>query len=76
MEDFFSETKLELEHDDSVIKTAKVSIVFDNTDKDTEKCPVGYESCEEIVISRNIEQRSGEDKDEREILSKVSSLFS
>ena len=54
------------------IKTAKASIVLDNWDKTPGKCPIGYEHCNEIVVSRTIEQRD----DQKEIVSKVSCMNS
>ena len=73
MKDLFSKAKLE--NDDGDVKRAKVSIVFDNTDKRVGKCPKGYENCEEIIISRSIEQQRSGDDDEEEILSTVSPVI-
>lgn len=40
------------------MKRASVSIVFDNSDKRRNKCPLGYEKYDEIVVSRTVEEAS------------------
>lgn len=42
------------------ITKASVTIVFDNTDPDN--CPVGYENCREITVSRQVCVGGGKNK--------------